>query len=108
MKKIIGVLTNIILGFFTCPCLLIFITDIQGIAKGSAYTIPEVERDIYAMFGWTVLSGCLIILICSEIAIFKLLFKKNLRMLCVDSDLIYIYIYNTALRCMELVLCSIL
>ena len=90
MKKIFGVLTNIFLGFFTCPCLLIFITDIQGIAKGAAYTIPEVERDIYAMFGWTVLSVCLIILIWSETAIFKLLFKKNLHMLCVGILILFI------------------
>ena len=90
MKKIFGVLINIFLGFFTCPCLLIFITDIQGIAKGAAYTIPEVERDIYAMFGWTVLGVCLIILICSETAIFKLLFKKNLHMLCVGILILFI------------------
>lgn len=83
LKKIIGILANMFLGFLTCPCLQIFITDIQGTAKGTAYTIPEVERDIYVMFGWMVLGIWLIILICSEIAILKFLFKRNLHMLCV-------------------------
>ena len=55
LRKIIGILANILLGFLTCPYLVIFITNIQGTAKGAAYTIPEVERDIYAMFGWIVL-----------------------------------------------------
>lgn len=83
LKKIIGILANMFLGFLTCPCLIIFITDIQGTTKGTAYTIPEVERDIYAMFGWLVLGIWLIILICAEIAILKFLFKRNLYMLCI-------------------------
>ena len=95
LRKIIGILANILLGFLTCPYLVIFITNIQGTAKGAAYTIPEVERDIYAMFGWIVLSIWLIILVCSEIAILKFLFKKNLYMWCVGIFTLFLSTFIT-------------
>lgn len=83
IKKTIGLLINLFWGFLTCPCLLIFITNIQGTAKGPAYTIPEVERDIYAIAGWMVLLVWTVIFICMEIAVFKYLFRKDRYMLCV-------------------------
>ena len=95
MGKIIGILINLFLGFMTGPCLLIFISNIQGTSKGAAYTIPEVEQDIYIIVGWAVLIIWLIILICSEIAIFKLLFKKNLRMLCSGVFILFVSIVIT-------------
>lgn len=79
-KNIAGILCNLILGFLTCPSLIIWITDIQGTAKGISYRIPEAERDIYALFGWMVLAAWMTVLICSEIAIFKFLFRKNWKL----------------------------
>ena len=80
LRKIIGILANILLGFLTCPYLVIFITNIQ---------------DIYAMFGWIVLSIWLIILVCSEIAILKFLFKKNLYMWCVGIVTLFLSTFIT-------------
>lgn len=95
IRKIAGILANIFLGFLTCPCLLIFITNIQGTAKGLAYTIPEVERGIYTFVGSMILFAWIVILMCCEIAIFKFLFKKNLTILCWNIVLLFVTIFVT-------------
>lgn len=95
IKKIIGILINIILGFLTCPCLIIFITNIQGTTKGNAYTIPEVERGVYVLFGAIILFIWMIVLICSEITIFKLLLKKNLHIWCLGIIILFLSIVAT-------------
>ena len=48
MRKIIGILINLFLGFMTCPCLRIFISNIQGTSKGAAY-ISTVSRQPVAL-----------------------------------------------------------
>lgn len=69
IKKVILLCFSILLGIIITPCLMISITDIQGIAKGSAYTILEPELEAYRIFGYIFLLFILLICLMIEYAI---------------------------------------
>lgn len=53
------------------------------------------KRGVYVLFGVIILFIWMIVLICSEITIFKLLFKRNLHIWCLGIIILFLSILAT-------------